>query len=367
MNHEIIRGADEIANLTDEWNRLWTASRVPVADARLEIVRLHRDSFAADQELALVIVRDGEGRLVAGLPVVEVREHGLFRVERGLANEWHQCGQLLIDPDADSLDVCNELVDGMSRLRANHWWLDWIPLERPEWETLTAVATERAWGVQHKSRFEVGITILPETWETFEASLSRNSRQKGRSELKKIRQVGTVELEVLAGTSESDLRRGLNEAFDIEMQSWKGPAGSAIRCNPRVEQFFFEWAEKMNRVGLLRLFILRVDGKAIAFDFGCACAGWYRAHKVSFLADWFAHSPGNVLNQLVLQHLIADPEIQVADSVGPMSEANRRWSNDVYRLGRIVLAPGTWLRNVPGRALVSLLNARSSLKRSVKT
>jgi hypothetical protein len=73
-----------------------------------------------------------------------------------------------------------------------------------------------------------------------------------------------------------------------------------------------------------------------------------------------ALSPGHVLNQLVFQHFIADGRVKIMDTVGPMNDANRRWSNDSYRMGRLILAPGTWANNVTGRSLVSLLNARAA-------
>ena len=98
----------------------------------------------------------------------------------------------------------------------------------------------------------------------------------------------------------------------------------------------------------------------MAFDLGLLHQGYYRALKVSFRQPWAHLSPGHVLNQLVLRHFIDSGEASVVDTVGPLNDANRRWSNDSYSMGRLVLAPGTWFSNTAGKSLVSLLNVHAA-------
>ncbi len=365
MIAEIVREPARLAELRPAWNRLWAESRLPNPDSRWEIIELHHASFARQADLVAVVVRDSDDRLVAGLPLLETREHGLFRVLRTLGNPWHQCGELLIAPEVCDNAVYVALIAGLQKLRASHLWCDWIQINREEWQALIAAAAEQSWGIQQQQRFEVGLTCLPELWSAFEGALSKNVRKKARSELKKIEQLGAVELDVVANVEESKLSQRLDEALDIEMNSWKGCEDSAIRCHPTIERFYTEWARHLNDCSLFRLYVLRLDGVAIAFDMGGVAAGCYRSQKISYRSEFAPLSPGHVLNQLLIRHLMAEGTIHAIDTVGPLNEATARWSNKRYSIGRLVLAPDSWLKNVAGRSLVTMLNVRGSLNRSL--
>lgn len=341
------------------WNHLALVSGGSIGCHQLEVLESFCQHLGAQRKLTLITVRDQSGQVVGGLPLISTPNR-LITGYQTVSNEWFQARQPLIADDADLSRVAQKLVEGMSQLQAKSFWLDWIAIDDPVWRAILSAAEQQGWAIQMKARFEVGITHLPATWQEFEISQSKNSRKRCRSEWKQISQAGQVRLQVATEDDPDELYQSLELAFQIELESWKGKQQSAIACQPETKEFYSSWASRLHRCGSLRLFLLRLDDQAIAFDLGVVEGDRYRSVKVSYKESHMGLSPGHVLNQMVFQHFIADGRVKIMDTVGPMNDANRRWSNDSYRMGRLILAPGTWANNVTGRSLVSLLNARAA-------
>ena len=364
MHAEIFNRIGSTPALDTQWNELLNKSVYAVAACRAEVLAMFQANFAIDRQLAAVVVRSSSGSLVAGLPLMIGSRSRIFTTASSVANEWCQCGQLLLDKDSDHESALVALLDGLSQMRMSTLWLDWIPFERPEWQQLRMLAQQRGWRTQSKQKFEVGVTRLPETWTEFECSLSKNSRKRVRSELKQLNKIGCVQLDVVSARRPGELATAMQVALEIERQSWKGSSGTEIARHPNVRAFFLNAAQCLNPLDSWRLFLLRLNGNAIAFDLGERFGTSYRSWKISYLPEYADYSPGHVLNQLVIRHLIDDSSVEVCDSVGALTQANRRWSNDHYLLGRMVLAPQSWLRNPTGHTLVSSLKVRDSVRRN---
>jgi|GEM_PF-5546469 len=364
MKTEILRGNDELVSIADDWNRLWADCRCSSANARAEIVTLFNQSFATGSRHCAITVHEGD-RLVGLLPVNLQRNHGWMRTAVMPGNEWSQCGRLLLHPEADTKTACEAIADGLNKLRATSIWLDLINIDDRSWQSLLSSGKRMGWGIQLKERFAVGTVRLPDTWDEFLQSLSKNRRKRMKQEMRLLQDQGEVQFEECRGMNSDQLREAVQEAMEIELRSWKGETGSAVASNPQIRVYFNEWAMRLNGAGHLRLFFLKLNNQRIAFDLGTVANGTYGSQKISFVQEFARVSPGQILNGMVIRELIDVDHVHQIDTVGPMNEANQRWSNDQYRCGRIVMAPGSWLSNAPGRTVVTLLNARSVLRSPV--
>ena len=362
MNGEILRNFGGNSFQDSLWDDLLKRCKEETAACQAEVLMSFQSNFAPDSQLLAVVARKASGELVAGMPLLVNSGKRLFASATSVANEWCQCGQLLVSPDSDQRSALVTILDELSRLRLSSLWLDWTAYERPQWREFLFLAEQRGWGCQINQKFDVGITRLPESWADFEMSLSKNCRKRTRSELKRLSQQGTLRLEVVVGSQPGELASNLREAFDIEQRGWKGKSGSAIVSRPHVRTFFLNSAQSINKTGQFRLFLLRLNDQAIAFDLGEEIGSLYRSWKISYLPEFADYSPGHVLNQLVIRHFIENTSIKICDSVGPLTAAIRRWSNDQYRLGRIVIAPGTWLSNPSGHSVVQCLRTRAAVR-----
>lgn len=357
---EVLSLQNEIGDLPARWNCLWERCRSAPAGCRAEQVLLFNRFFAPRARHLAITAWNGT-RLAGVLPLNVARGRAWLKTASTPSNEWSQCGQMLVDPMEDPGGVIDAIGRGIGQLGVAALWMDWTCIDDRLARRLRSHARQQGWGVQSKASFEVGLIRLPESRAAWLESLSKNRRKKMRQELRELESAGPVELEVCSGMNSGELAERMEAAMAIEMQSWKGPAGSAIACNSLTREYFFRWAELLCQNGMLRLFFLRLNGERIAFDLGSLAHGTYVAQKVSFLESHARFSPGQALNGMVIGHLIDSGEARVVDTVGPMNDANQRWCNDTVRKGRMIVAPGSWIRNPPGRSLLTLMNMRSAM------
>src|SRR5205823_20432 len=65
-----------------------------------------------------------------------------------------------------------------------------------------------------------------------------------------------------------ELASGLDEGFRLERLGWTGSGGTAVASVPALREFCGEVARWAAARGWLRLFLLRIDGRALAFYYG---------------------------------------------------------------------------------------------------
>lgn len=361
----IIQGFGLDDSFDAQWDTLCLNSFNGTGGASAKILlELQRQLFPASQLLVLA-VRDSRQRLVAGLPLLAKRSAGIYTSLQSVNHHWWLTESFLVDSAPNVHPAVEAIVQSLESLCPNNVWLDWIPLDQPQWLCMAETLRRKGWAVVTKKRFEVGLTRLSSDWKAFEASLSRNTRKRARSQWKRIHDAGEVEFEMFSGGSSQEAARALETALEVEMNSWKGRQRSAIANCAEATALYRTAGEHLNCVGCLRIFFLKLDGQPIAFDFGLYRENCYRSIKVSFDERFASLSPGNVLNQWVLKHFSevggSEDKAEVTiDTVGPMNQAIQSWSNDQYSVGRLVIAPGSWLKNAPGRSLVSLLNVKAA-------
>ncbi len=86
-----------------------------------------------------------------------------------------------------------------------------------------------------------------------------------RRNLRRLEETGHVAFELL--TAPADLEAVLREGFRVEASGWKAERGTAIASSPATRAFYTGVARWATTAGLLRLGVLRLEGRAIAFAF----------------------------------------------------------------------------------------------------
>lgn len=362
--------------LDDQWNGLCNKSSIGTAGISADILAELQRLFFPEDRLVLATVRDSRKNLVAGLPLISRQKKGFYLSLQSVSNCWWTSNQLVVDCPLDTFSAIEGLVTALENCRPSSVWLDWIPIDNHEWNLLSQAFQKRNWAIAARRRFEVGLTRLQGDWNSFEMQLSKNTRKRARSQWKQILQAGCVELEVFTGGNASETDRAFSMAMEIESRSWKQREQSSITCSKEAHRFYSHAVSRLSSLGALRIFFLKLDGRLIAFDLGEYNRSCYRSLKISYDEQYSCLSPGHVLNQMTMRYFLeggdrdgmaepmAEQETVMIDSVGPMNQAIRSWSNQSYSVGRMVVAPGSWLTNAPGRSLVSLIGVKTAFSPS---
>jgi CelD/BcsL family acetyltransferase involved in cellulose biosynthesis len=278
IHHELDALAGEWDELADRLHAApflrpgwFTAWRRAFGTGRLEVIAARR-----------------HGRLVAVAPLE--RKRGVLRSP----TNWHSPVWAPLAEDADALrGIAREMV-----ARARPWLsLGFIDVGTEELEACRhamAGCRTRIYTLERPP-----YVALQGTWEEYE----RRFTPKRRSNLKRLQrrldERGHVTLDVHDGRD--DLAALLDEGFRVEASGWKGERGTAIGSAPETRRFYEEVASWAASRGSLRLAFLRLDGRALAFDFAIEEVGAHSLLKTGFDHEWRSFAPGVLLRQRMIE------------------------------------------------------------------
>lgn len=227
------------------------------------------------------------GRLVALLPVLRGRD------ALASPSNWHtpEFG-LLSESEAATEALLATLFQGRPRRVS----LSFLASEASN--RLRRAAEAHGYRVLQRTLQRSPFVRIDGDWEAYVRSLGKNLRGDLARRERLLGARGRVELEVSEGRDGLDGR--LAEGFALEASGWKGARGTAIDSAPGSRGFYVEVARWAAERGWLRLAFLRLDGRALAFDFCLEHAGVHSMLKTGYDAAHAELSPGKLLRQRML-------------------------------------------------------------------
>ena len=164
------------------------------------------------------------------------------------------------------------------------------------------------------------------TWDAYQGTLRRKFRSELRRRRRRLEEEGSVSLEVSDGTERLD--ELLDEGFRVEGSGWKGAYGTSIGARPATRRFYTEVARWAAERGWLRLAFLRLDGRALAFDY---CLEHEKTHyllKTGYDPAYGRFAPGMIIRQLMLARAFSN-EVVTYDFLGLGSDYawKREWAS----------------------------------------
>lgn len=278
---------DQLDGLRPEWDALAAGVGAPPF--------LHHgwfaswwDAFGHGRLEVLALRRRGE--LAAVLPLV--REGRRLRS----ATNVHTPGFAPLAADAGA---AHAIVARAFALDAHSVELQFLDPTSPGAEGVRDIAPARGGRIFTETMMRPPYVDLEGSWEQYEGSLSRNRRKGLRRNGRRLQAAGAVDVQVTDGSVAPEGH--LTEAFAVEAAGWKGRAGTAIACAPDTERFYRRLAAWAAEAGMLRLTFLRLDGRAIAFDYALEHGGTWYSLKAGYDEAYAAYGPG----ALLLRELLA--------------------------------------------------------------
>lgn len=164
------------------------------------------------------------------------------------------------------------------------------------------------------------------TWqEFFREQKTQRFRKTCRNIENRIRKEGAVTVEE---HNAIDVDGALfAEVMDVARRSWKGPLNLSMATMTAMPRFFREFTQRASTNGWLRLWMLRVDGRAVATEYQISANGCVYALRADFDVAFADASPGAYLNMHIIQTLFEQGGVQEYD-MGPGDNAYKlRWAS----------------------------------------
>ena len=344
----------QIALLASDWERLVqenpdTADGLDATGGYPWFCALTR-TFAPARQARIVVLREA-GQVVGLLPLVQ--EGGGLCKRLAVASELYggRNGLMLARQDPALLAA---LLRGVGQAYGPWQSLKLMVVHGSPTDRLLAqasaatglsVATARGW--------ESPYFALEASQDAFLAGVSKGLKQTVRTSLNKLKTLGQVRYEDIGPGMDPGVL--LQAVLDIERDSWKHAAGSAITCKPEQQQFYQHLFDASLASGLIQGLLMYLDDTPVAYNFGLVRAGYYSCLKHSNRQAHQALSPNQVLNMVLVERLRARGVIQY-DYMGAVEPHKMRWSPQT----RTYLRTPTWVfgRSPCGVAGHALLRAK---------
>jgi CelD/BcsL family acetyltransferase involved in cellulose biosynthesis len=346
----IIEDWQTFSELESEWNSLLHKSNADIIFLTWEWMQSWFSVSGASVKPFVVVVRNPQHELV-GLAPFYFSEYRFFhsvryRVLRPLADyaTGAECLDWIVRGEEESRIY--PLIAETLAAASGKWDCIWIPYA-PDWTgasgRISSACHERGFYC-HTRPAEFGYSILPENFESFFQSLSRNRRSELRRQQKAVIREGQAV--ITRCRTKEELNRYLDALFDLHHRRWKnrGEEGSFKR-KPAEAAFYRKFLPVALQNGWLWLYGLASNGEFKAVQVGYVYGGVFYQLQEGFDPDYI-NGAGNVLRAKIIEDCIAGG-VKCYDFLGEMSEHKRRWSAD-KRLGRHMFIGN---RNVRSRIL----------------
>ncbi len=148
------------------------------------------------------------------------------------------------------------------------------------------------------------VAIDGTSWDAYEKGLGKNLRKDVRRRRRRLEEEGHLTLDVRDGTE--GLGELLEEGFRVEGSGYKGTTGTSIDSRSATRRFYTEVAQWVADRGWLRLAFLRLNGRAIAFDYCLEYNNTHYALKTGYDPAYERFSPAKVLRYLMLAQAFSE-------------------------------------------------------------
>jgi CelD/BcsL family acetyltransferase involved in cellulose biosynthesis len=339
MPHLIKLTLSELVDQAKQWDDLWDRSEARLPSQRAEGIKLWCQSFAPGAPLTALVVEQDK-KFIAALPLVKVQLLRWFTVYRLPSNCTVNSGDLLIDPNCDAQLATQLLARQITKLPGILAAFENIEIQSERWQRLIDALRSANRELHISPGHDVGVIDIFHDWEAYTGSWSRNHRRSINRSQKKLEAAGDVQVLRLRDPSDQDLYETLEACFAIEDLGWKGESGTSILKTPRLRQYYHQEARMMRDLGMLDLWLLKLNDQIIAFDYSQLAKNVSFSHKISFDPAWEKYSPGRALQRYQLERYHQDPSVKQVDTLGVLCEVKAKWTTRSYKSSRCFVAVG---------------------------
>lgn len=161
-------------------------------------------------------------------------------------------------------------------------------------------------------------------WDAYEGGLRTKLRSELRRRRRRLEEEGRLTLDVLDGAQRLD--ELLEEGFRIEGSGWKEVSGTSINSASATRRFYTEVARWAAGLGWLRLAFLRLDGRAIAFDFALEHDDVHYLLKTGYEPAFGKFAPGMIIRHMMLSRAFSG-DVLTYDFLGEDYPWKHEWTN----------------------------------------
>ncbi len=263
-------------------------------------------------QLYVLVVVDADGQLLGVAPWYVETQRTRGRVLRFLAS-GEVCSDyqtLLCQPGAENRVIpaivdylCNGPTDDDNQVGGPRDWdllqMHGVVAEDPLLRQLIDQLASRGAAIHEEPTLNCWRLNFPETWEEYEASLSKSHRKQIRRLQRNFFDTGRAVLHTVHQREE--LPCGWEILVHLHQRRWITQGGLGVFHSPVFSAFHRDIAEQFLNKGKLRLHWLEVDGKLAAAEYHLAGDGAVYAYQAGVEPELLEYEPGRLAGLATLK------------------------------------------------------------------
>jgi CelD/BcsL family acetyltransferase involved in cellulose biosynthesis len=326
--HESLESLD---HLRPEWDALLSEYPHSTIFSTYEWLVPWWRAFGGEDRLLVLTFRDASSALVGLAPLALTTRRAFpvrLRFLRLMGDGSH---------DSDNLDLP---VRSGWETAFSQALLDWMQRNAELWDVceLNALPSQSAVGAkllqdlgQRKWKYFVStrsqtVVELAESWESYLKGIS--SKERGKIGLRTRRLEKRYEVRIRRCAEEGEIDALLGALYALHGKHWELRGLPGTLHSPARRQFYQELAPLLLARRRLEFWVLELQGKIVAAQFGLRHGTTVFSLQEGFDPDYAADSVGYVLRSRVLKQLIADG-VRRYDFLGGTDESKMRWGAEV--------------------------------------
>jgi CelD/BcsL family acetyltransferase involved in cellulose biosynthesis len=325
-----VRDYRQLKALEPYWNQTLVRSGSPLVYLTYEWLTTWWRCLGGDgKELLVLVVTDGSEILgiapfmkvhesFVGLPVSKI---GFVSMVKYADSPVNFSGSLDIIVARRHKAVIEALVSYLKLQEQNSWHvlhLNPLPETSPSLGIIEQEARKRRLRFEKRVVFSHAYSKVESDWANFFNKRGSSFRKKLRLLERRLQRKGAIAYNEYRSLGE--IPKGYDEILDIERRSWKWERGVSIN-SVGYRDFYREFAEEAGKKGWFRLWVLKVDGKSVAYDYHVEFEGYVETLKGSYDEDYSDCSPGNLLTWRECEHFFQNGAKRI----------NLLWGNEDYK------------------------------------
>lgn len=293
----VSRSLDAEFGLSGEWNDLWTRANGHYHQSFTVCHHCWEEiAQSCGQELFCVQARNG-GRLVLVWPLVRYKK-GFFRIIKPLAPSGGEANTILVDPEADALELARKALTVISD--KTYCDLLYVPLLRVG-SALDRVISMASYISSDPDAAPLARLSLENDWNSYRNSISsRNLKQMARSR-RRILEMGSAKFFCIDPKDLPDQACRLIDWMLVEKQRWTTRTGKNHTWvgSSEYRNFIVRSVTDPREIQQYRLFAITVNNEPIAVKLIAICSGHLEYVIGAYSSDSQVAklSPGAVLDE----------------------------------------------------------------------
>jgi CelD/BcsL family acetyltransferase involved in cellulose biosynthesis len=337
---QIYENTEDLERLRPEWEALVNEFPYSSTFCTWEWLVPWWRAFGQQDRLLLVAARDASSKLVGLAPLALNRQRSLdgeLRVLRLLGDGSQDSDNLDFPVHPDWEDDFRQSFFTWLAQSSRYWDIcqfRTLPSTSPLGNFLVSHLESVGWPVFVSTSAQTVIE-LPNRWEEYTKTLSSKERGKIGIRFRKLEKKYRMDIH---RCSETELDSALNALFELHAKHWQLRGTPGTLHVPERRQFYQDLAHLLIRRNLLEFWLLVLDGKIVAAQFGLRHRDTVFSLQEGFDPDYFADSVGYVLRSQVLKSLISEG-VRKYDFLGGTDESKVRWGAVVNNYINLEFAP----------------------------